>query len=127
MPNRYLWEPLPWLTTNNVTGVLTCSKLTAEDTVQSTISPAIPYLWKRTSTLKVPGNYSGPSNLRPLHITIPVIQQHNCYSKLNILGFDAIRRKYYNFMQRLHNSGNEIINVLCLHLMCLIICSDVTF
>ncbi len=41
------------------------------------------------------------------------------FDGMNILSFDAIQRKYiYHFMQRLHNSGNEIINFLCLHLMC---------
>ena len=34
------------------------------------------------------------------------------FAGMNILSFDAIRRKcIYNFMQRLHNSGNEIISV----------------
>ncbi len=34
------------------------------------------------------------------------------FAGMSILSFDAIRRKcIYNFMHRLHNSGNEIINV----------------
>ncbi len=49
------------------------------------------------------------------------------FDGMNILSFDAILRKCIHiFMQRLHNSENEIINVLCQHLMCLIICSGVT-